>query len=161
MRIGHGYDIHRFGNGDHIYLGGVRIPHTQGMIAHSDGDVLIHALCDALLGAIGLGDIGQHFPDTDPQYRAKDSTFFLRTIVSWVHARGYQIQNADMTVIAEAPKIGPHRVAMCETLAPLLAVEQNAINVKATTAEGLGEIGKGAGIAVFAVVLLQKCNAAI
>jgi len=156
MRIGHGYDIHKMGPGSYVTLGGVEIPHTQGVVAHSDGDVLIHALCDALLGAIGLGDIGHHFPDTDMQYKGKASTFFLQTVMGLVKARGYAVENADMTIIAEAPKIAPHIQPMRQILAHLLLISPEQVNIKATTAEGLGAIGRKEGIAVHVVVLLAN-----
>ena len=156
MRIGHGYDVHRFGEGDHVVLAGVSIPYEQGLVAHSDGDVLLHALCDALLGACALGDIGQHFPDTDQQYANVDSRVLLRHVYSLVSAKGYQLANADISIIAEAPKMAVHGVSMCANVAQDLAVAIDQINIKATTTETLGFTGRREGIAVHAVVLLIK-----
>ena len=156
MRIGHGYDVHRFGEGDHIVIGGVTIPYEWGLIAHSDGDVLIHALCDALLGACGFGDIGQHFPDTDPQYANADSRELLKKVNEMVRDQGYEVANADITIAAQAPKMASHTKTMCNNLAENLLVEVNQINVKATTTEALGFVGRGEGIACHAVVLLQR-----
>jgi 2-C-methyl-D-erythritol 2,4-cyclodiphosphate synthase len=154
MRIGQGFDAHAFGGGDHVVLGGVRIPHSHGIVAHSDGDVLIHALCDALLGALGQGDIGQHFPDTDHRYRAADSRLFLREVAARVRAAGWVLVNADLTLLAQAPRVAPHRQAMADNLAADLGVAPAVINVKATTTERLGFIGRGEGLAAQAVVLL-------
>jgi 2-C-methyl-D-erythritol 2,4-cyclodiphosphate synthase len=155
MRIGHGYDVHRFGPGDHVVLGGVRIAHECGVVAHSDGDVLLHALCDALLGACGLGDIGRHFPDTDASYRGIDSRELLRRTYRLVAARGYRLGNADLTLIAQAPRVGAHTAAMCERIAADLDCGVERVNVKATTTEQLGFIGRGEGLAAYAVVLLE------
>ena len=141
MRVGQGMDVHAFGAGDHVVLGGVRIAHAQGIIAHSDGDVVIHALCDALLGAMGDGDIGQHFPDSDPRYRGADSRVFLRVVAERMRAAGLHLVNADITVLAEAPRIGAHRGAMAANLAPTCRFGA-AINIKATTTERLGFIGR-------------------
>lgn len=154
MRIGHGFDVHRFGDGDSVTLGGVRIAHSRGLIAHSDGDVALHALCDALLGALGEGDIGQHFPDSDPRYRGIDSRRLLRRCMERVTGAGYRLGNADITLIAERPRIAPHVAAMraCIAMDSECRVEQ--INVKATTSEGLGFTGREEGIAAHAVVLL-------
>jgi len=154
MRIGHGYDIHRFGEGKAITLGGVRIDHERGLEAHSDGDVLIHALCDALLGAIAAGDIGGHFPDTDPANADIDSRVLLRQIFDLVMQAGYHLGNADLTIVAQAPKMAPHIDAMRKNLAADLKASVELVSVKATTAEGLGAIGRGEGIAAHAVVLL-------
>lgn len=154
MRIGHGFDVHRFTSGDHVILGGVRIAHTQALAAHSDGDVIIHAVCDALLGAAALGDIGRHFPDTDPAWRGADSRGLLRHVVALIRARGFQVANVDATVIAQAPKLAPHITAMRANLAEDLKVEREAVNIKATTSEGLGFTGRGEGIAAHAVALL-------
>lgn len=154
MRIGHGYDVHRFGDGDHIMLGGVRIEHSQGLVAHSDGDVLIHALCDALLGAAALGDIGQHFPDTDPQFANADSRLLLRRVYQLLQQQGFRLLNADATIVAQSPKMAPHISAMRAAIAADLNVALQQINVKATTTEGLGFVGKREGIAVHAVVLI-------
>jgi len=156
MRIGHGYDVHRFGEGTFITLGGVRIPHTCGLLAHSDGDVLLHALCDALLGAAALGDIGKHFPDTDPQFKGADSRVLLRHVVAQVRARGWQVGNVDATIVAQAPKMAPHIETMRTSVAEDLEVEMDQINVKATTTEKLGFVGREEGIAVHAVALLVK-----
>jgi len=155
MRIGQGVDVHAFGAGDHVVLGGVRIAHAQGIVAHSDGDVVIHALCDALLGAMGDGDIGQHFPDSDPRYRGADSRVFLRVVAERMRAAGLQLINADITVLAEAPRIGAHRSAMAANLAADLDVAAALVNIKATTTEGLGFIGREEGIAAMASVLLS------
>ncbi|MBB5877229.1 MULTISPECIES: 2-C-methyl-D-erythritol 2,4-cyclodiphosphate synthase [Xanthomonas] len=154
FRIGQGYDVHAFGEGDHIMLGGVRVAHERGVLAHSDGDVVIHALCDALLGALALGDIGQHFPPSDPRWKGADSAQFLDHCVSLLHARGWRLGNADVTVICERPKVGPHAQAMRERLAALLQVELDCVSVKATTSERLGFTGRGEGIAAQAVALL-------
>ena len=159
MRIGHGYDVHRFGDGDHVMLGGVRIAHERGLIAHSDGDVLLHALCDALLGAVAAGDIGQHFPDTDPRYQGIDSRALLRHCYTLVRAQGYCLANLDVTVIAQRPRLSAHIAAMRECVAADLAVQRTQINVKATTTEGLGFTGREEGIACHAVVLLQVDDA--
>jgi len=156
MRIGHGYDVHRFGEGDFITLGGVRIPHKFGLIAHSDGDVLLHALSDALLGACALGDIGKHFPDTDPQFKGADSRALLRHVLSLVEAKGWKVENLDTTIIAQAPKMAPHIQSMRETIAADLKIELEQVNVKATTTEKLGFTGREEGIAVHAVALLSR-----
>jgi 2-C-methyl-D-erythritol 2,4-cyclodiphosphate synthase/2-C-methyl-D-erythritol 4-phosphate cytidylyltransferase len=155
MRIGQGVDVHAFGAGDHVVLGGVRIAHAQGIVAHSDGDVVIHALCDALLGAMGDGDIGQHFPDSDPRYRGADSRVFLRVVAQRMKSAGLRLVNADITVLAEAPRIGAHRSAMAANLAQDLQVAATAINIKATTTERLGFIGRKEGLAAMASVLLS------
>ena len=154
MRIGHGYDVHKFGVGDHLVLGGVTIPYEQGVIAHSDGDVLLHALCDAILGAAALGDIGKHFPDTDAKFSGIDSRVLLRHVVKLVNEKGYVIGNADLTLIAEAPKVSRYTEAMCINIAADLGVERDAVNVKATTTEKLGFIGEKKGLAAEAVVSL-------
>jgi 2-C-methyl-D-erythritol 2,4-cyclodiphosphate synthase len=156
FRIGHGYDVHRFGEGDFIVLGGVKIPHHSGFIAHSDGDVLIHALCDALLGAIAAGDIGQHFPDTDQRYKNIDSTVLLEQTNQLLIEAGYAIANIDLTIVAQAPKMSPHIQAMSHALADVLNIEKTQINIKATTTEGLGFCGRQEGIAVHAVVMLYR-----
>ncbi len=155
MRVGQGFDVHTFGAGDHVVLGGVRIAHERGVVAHSDGDVVIHALCDALLGALGKGDIGRHFPDTDPKYRGADSRLFLRTVAALVREAGYRLVNADVTVLAEAPRIAAHRLAMAANLAEDLDVAPELINIKATTTERLGFVGRGEGLAAQAAVLLE------
>ncbi|MHB8720373.1 MAG: 2-C-methyl-D-erythritol 4-phosphate cytidylyltransferase [Steroidobacteraceae bacterium] len=154
MRVGQGFDVHAFGAGDHVMLGGVRIAHPQGVVAHSDGDVVIHALCDAVLGALGEGDIGRHFPDSDPKYRGADSRVFLREVAARMQAAGLRLVNADLTVLAEAPRIAAHRAAMAANLAADLGVPARLINVKATTTERLGFIGRGEGLAALASVLL-------
>lgn len=154
MKIGHGFDVHRFCEGDGIVLGGVRIPHSAGLEAHSDGDVAIHALCDALLGALGLGDIGRHFPDTDPANKDIDSRVLLKCVVALAQQRGYRLGNADLTIIAQAPKLAPHVDTMRAILAGDLEADVEAVNVKATTTEGLGYIGREEGIAAHAVVML-------
>jgi 2-C-methyl-D-erythritol 4-phosphate cytidylyltransferase/2-C-methyl-D-erythritol 2,4-cyclodiphosphate synthase len=154
MRIGQGFDVHAFGAGDHVMLGGVRIAHPKGVVAHSDGDVVIHALCDAVLGALGDGDIGRHFPDSDPQYRGADSRVFLRSVAARMRAAGLTLINADITVLAEAPRIAAHRAAMAATLSADLGAPANLINIKATTTERLGFIGRGEGLAALASVLL-------
>ncbi|ARN72749.1 2-C-methyl-D-erythritol 2,4-cyclodiphosphate synthase [Oceanicoccus sagamiensis] len=155
MRIGQGYDVHRFGEGDHIMMGGVRIPYDQGLVAHSDGDVVLHALCDALLGACALGDIGKHFPDTDQQYANIDSRELLRHVYQLVKGQGYSLGNTDITVVAQAPKMAPHISAICSNIASDLQVAIDQVNVKATTTEYLGFAGRKEGIAVYALVLLQ------
>ena len=154
MRVGQGFDVHAFGEGDHVVLGGVRIAHPQGVVAHSDGDVVIHALCDAVLGAMGDGDIGRHFPDSDPQYRGADSRVFLRVVAARMQAAGLRLINADVTVLAEAPRIAAHRAAMAANLSADLGVPAQLINIKATTTERLGFIGRGEGLAALASVLL-------
>lgn len=156
MRIGHGYDVHAFTSGDHIVLGGVRIPHSHTFAAHSDGDVLIHALCDALLGALALGDIGRHFPDTSAEFENIDSRILLRRVVGLIHEQGYRLGNADVTIIAQAPKLAPHVDAMRVNLASDLQVDISRINVKATTTEKLGFAGRKEGVAAHAVVLLDN-----
>ena len=154
MRIGHGYDVHAFGDGDRIVVGGVRIGHTRGLVAHSDGDVVIHALCDAIFGALALGDIGQHFPPSDARWRNADSRMFLRHAAGLMRQNGYSLGNADVTVVCERPKIAPHAVAMRANLAADLECGIDRISVKATTSEKLGFTGREEGIAAQAVVLL-------
>ena len=154
MRIGHGYDVHRFGEGDSVILCGVRIPHTHGLVAHSDGDVALHALCDALLGAIAAGDIGRHFPDSDPRFRGADSRGLLRACMAMVSAAGYRLGNADVTIIAERPRLAAHIVAMRANVAADLDALDADVNVKATTSESVGFVGRHEGIAAHAVVLL-------
>jgi 2-C-methyl-D-erythritol 2,4-cyclodiphosphate synthase len=155
MRIGHGYDVHRFAEGEHVVLGGVTIPHSQGLEAHSDGDVLIHAICDALLGAVAAGDIGHHFPDTDPANAGVNSRVLLTRVLELVRDKGWKLANLDSTIIAQAPRMAPHILAMRTRLAADFNVEVGRINVKATTTEQLGFIGRGEGIAAHAVVLLE------
>ena len=154
MRIGQGYDVHAFGEGDHIILGGVTIPYQRGLMAHSDGDVLIHALCDALLGAAALGDIGRHFPDTDPRYSGADSRELLRHVMSLLSSKGYSLGNADMTIVAQAPKMSPYIEQMTTNIAADLGCDLSQVNIKATTTEKLGFEGRGEGIACQAIVLL-------
>jgi len=156
IRIGHGFDVHAYGDGNHVMLGGVRVPHERGVIAHSDGDVVIHALCDALLGALALGDIGRHFPPGDPQWKDADSRAFLRHCNALIRERGWMLGNADITVVCERPKVGPHAEAMRAALAEDLGVAIEAISVKATTTETLGFTGRGEGIAAHAVALLVR-----
>ncbi|ERL50121.1 2-C-methyl-D-erythritol 2,4-cyclodiphosphate synthase [Halomonas huangheensis] len=160
LRIGHGFDVHRFGEGDHLMIGGVRIPFDHAFIAHSDGDVLLHAISDALLGACALGDIGHHFPDTDPAWRGADSRDLLRQVMTSVAEQGYRVANLDATLMAQAPKMAPHLAAMREYIADDLRVPMEAINVKATTTERLGFTGRGEGIAAEAVVLLVSVGEA-
>ncbi len=154
MRVGHGFDVHAFGPGDHVILGGVSLPHEQGLRAHSDGDVVLHALCDALLGAIAAGDIGHHFPDDDERWKGADSRELLRAVMAQVHEAGYMVANVDSTVVAERPRLAEHIPAMAANLAADLQVAISQVNLKATTTEGLGAIGRGEGIAAHAVVLL-------
>lgn len=153
-RVGHGIDVHRFGDGNHVTLAGVPIPHEQGLIAHSDGDVALHALADALLGALALGDIGKHFPNTDAAYSGADSRVLLRHVVALIHARGYVVANADVTVLAERPKLAPHIALMRERIAEDLGVADDQVSVKATTTEKLGFVGRREGIEAHAVVML-------
>ncbi|OQW71497.1 MAG: 2-C-methyl-D-erythritol 2,4-cyclodiphosphate synthase [Proteobacteria bacterium ST_bin11] len=156
IRVGQGYDVHRFNEGDHIILGGVTIPYEKGLEAHSDGDVVLHALADAILGAAALGDIGKHFPDTDPEFKGADSRVLLRHVYKIVQEKGYKLVNADVTIIAQAPKMLPHVPAMRANIAADLTVDVDFINVKATTTEKLGFEGRKEGIAVQAVVLIEK-----
>lgn len=159
LRIGQGYDAHKFKDGDRIVIGGVTIPYSKGMAAHSDGDVALHALCDAMLGAAALGDIGKHFPDTDPAYKGIDSRILLRQVADKLRLIGYFVMNADLTIIAQAPKMAPHIPAMRENIAEDIGLSVEAINVKATTTEGMGFEGRGEGISALAVVLLQRREA--
>jgi len=154
MRIGHGFDVHRFGDGQSICLGGVTIPFDKGLIAHSDGDVLLHALSDALLGACALGDIGKHFPDTDPEYKDADSRFLLRAVYQLVLAKGYRLINCDLTVVAQAPKLAPYIEQMRKNIADDFATAIDNVSVKATTTESLGYEGRGEGISAHAMVLI-------
>ena len=155
MRIGQGFDVHAFAVGDHVMLGGVRVPHSCGVLAHSDGDVVIHALCDAIFGALGLGDIGQHFSPADARWCDADSRMFLRHAATLMRERGYALGNADITVICEAPKVRTYAAAMCACLADDMGSTVDRINVKATTTEKLGFLGRGEGIAAQACVLLE------
>jgi 2-C-methyl-D-erythritol 2,4-cyclodiphosphate synthase len=159
FRVGQGFDVHAFGPGDHLVLGGVRVPHDRGFIAHSDGDVLLHALCDALLGAAALGDIGQHFPDTDPAYRGADSRRLLTEVLVRVRQAGWQPVNIDSVIIAQAPKMAPHIPEMRENIARDCGISVTAVSVKATTTERLGFTGRGEGIAAQAAVLLRAVTA--
>jgi 2-C-methyl-D-erythritol 2,4-cyclodiphosphate synthase len=154
MRIGHGFDVHAFGAGDHLVLGGVRVPFARGVVAHSDGDVVVHALCDAMLGALALGDIGRHFPPSDPKWKGADSRDFLRHCAGLLRGHGWRLGNADITVVCELPKVGPHADAMRRNLAADTGVDIDAVSVKATTTERLGFAGRGEGIAAHAVCLL-------
>ena len=158
MRIGHGFDVHKFGGKGPIVLGGIEIPFEQGFIAHSDGDVAIHALCDAILGALCLADIGNHFPDTDGQYENISSRILLRHVVSLMTGRGFQLGNADITIVAQAPKMAPHLLAMRSCLSEDLKTSIDQVNVKATTTENLGYTGRKEGISVHAVVLLTPVD---
>lgn len=158
IRIGHGYDVHRFTRGDHVMLGGVKIPHTLALDAHSDGDVLIHAVCDALLGAIAAGDIGRHFPDTDAKYNNIDSCVLLDKVYQQVQQQGYILGNLDVTVIAQKPVLSNHIPGMCQRLAEVMQVSAEQINIKATTTERLGYIGREEGIAVHSVVIVYRAS---
>ena len=158
IRIGHGYDVHAFGDGDGIVLGGVQIPHSKALLAHSDGDVALHALSDAILGALGLGDIGHHFPDDDPALKGVDSRVLLRKVVAHMHANGYEVGNVDVTIIAQRPKLAPNIEAMRANIASDLETDASNCNVKATTTEKLGFAGREEGIAVHAVALLNEIN---
>lgn len=159
MRIGHGFDVHRFGPGNHLMIGGVKLPFEQGFVAHSDGDVLLHTVSDALLGACALGDIGRHFPDTDPAWEGADSRDLLRRVVQLVREQGFGVVNLDATLMAQAPKMAPHIDAMRRVIAEDLGVDVGQVNVKATTTERLGFTGRGEGIAAEAVVLVERLEA--
>lgn len=156
FRIGHGFDVHKFGGEGPVIIGGVSIPYGQGLIAHSDGDVALHALCDALLGAIAAGDIGRHFPDTDEKWKGANSRELLKDVYRRVQEQGYRLGNADVTIIAQAPKMAPFIEPMCQAIASDLQCDISMINVKATTTERLGFTGRKEGIACEAVVLLQR-----
>ncbi|UOV06125.1 2-C-methyl-D-erythritol 2,4-cyclodiphosphate synthase [Pseudoxanthomonas sp. F37] len=156
IRIGQGFDVHAFGDGDHLMLGGVRVPHERGVQAHSDGDVVLHALCDAMLGALALGDIGRHFPPSDDRWKGADSRAFVRHCDALLRERGWRVGNADVTVVCERPKVGPHADAMRARVAEDLGIGVDAVSIKATTSETLGFTGRGEGIAAQAVVLLVK-----
>ncbi len=159
MKVGSGFDVHAFGPGNAVMLAGVRVPHTFGVVAHSDGDVVLHAVCDALLGAAGLGDIGQHFSDKDAKWKGADSAQFVTAVLKMLSEKNLRVGNCDVTVIAEAPKVGPVRDQMCRRLAELLAVTPENVNIKATTTERLGFLGRSEGIAAQAVVLLVEAPA--
>ena len=156
FRVGNGYDVHQLAPGLPLVLGGVQVPHTKGCVAHSDGDVLIHALCDALLGALALGDIGQHFPDSSDEYAGIDSTILLRRVVAMIRERGWEIVNVDNTLLAQKPKIAPFVPRMRQTLAEVMGIPVDRVAVKATTTEHLGFVGREEGIAAYATCLLQK-----
>ncbi len=156
MRIGHGYDAHRLAAGERLVLGGVTIPHDKGLAAHSDGDVALHALCDALIGAAGGGDIGKHFPDDDPSYENIDSRILLRRVIATLAEQGLRVGNADLTIVAEEPRLAAHVAQMRAHIAADLGVDAKRVNVKATTTEKMGFVGRGEGIAAHAVVLLEE-----
>ncbi len=156
MRIGHGYDAHRLAAGERLVLGGVTIPHDKGLAAHSDGDVALHALCDALIGAAGGGDIGKHFPDDDPSYENIDSRILLRRVIATLADQGLRVGNADLTIVAEEPRLAAHVAQMRANIAADLGIAANRVNVKATTTEKMGFVGRGEGIAAHAVVLLEE-----
>lgn len=160
IRVGSGFDIHAFGPGDAVMLGGVRVPYSQGVVAHSDGDVLLHALVDAMLGAAGLGDIGMHFPDTDPRWRGANSAVFVTHARELLEARGYRTANADLTLLAQAPKIAALRDAIRDSIARLLGLPPDCVNIKATTPEHLGALGRKEGLAAMASVLIEPIAAA-
>jgi 2-C-methyl-D-erythritol 2,4-cyclodiphosphate synthase len=156
FRIGFGYDVHRLAEGRELWLGGVRIPHMVGAVGHSDADVLLHAVCDALLGAVAMGDIGRHFPDTDPQWKGADSKLLLVGVVRLLHEAGWEVGNVDSTLVLERPKILPHVPAMRSTMAPLLGVPEDAVSIKATTNERLGFVGREEGVCAYAVALVRR-----
>ena len=156
IRIGHGFDVHKFGGEGPVIIGGVSVPYEQGLVAHSDGDVALHALCDALLGSIAAGDIGRHFPDTDDEWKGADSRELLKDVYRRVKEQGYRIGNVDVTIMAQAPKMAPHIDAMCQAIAEDLETDIGNVNVKATTTERLGFTGRKEGIASEAVVLITK-----
>ena len=155
MRIGHGFDVHRLVAGRKLLLGGVEIPHAVGLLGHSDADVLLHAICDAILGAVAAGDIGKHFPDSDPKYQGIDSRLLLRHVVALMHHQGYRFCNLDATILCQRPKLAPHIEAMCHNIAADCQCSRGQVNVKATTTEKLGFEGREEGISAHAVVLLQ------
>jgi len=156
MRVGHGYDVHRLVAGRKLVIGGVDIPHEKGLLGHSDADVLLHAVCDALLGAAGLGDIGRHFPDTAAQYKGIASIKLLQEVTRLLHQAGFRVNNIDGTIVAERPKMAPHVLDMIANIAGAAKLERSAVNVKATTTEGLGFAGRGEGIAAYAVATIRK-----
>jgi 2-C-methyl-D-erythritol 2,4-cyclodiphosphate synthase len=155
MRIGHGFDVHRLVPDRDLILGGVKIPYEHGLLGHSDADVLLHAVSDAILGALGLGDIGRYFPDTDPTYKGVDSMLLLEHVVGLAHTRGFRVGNLDTTIVAQRPKLAPHVAQMLTNLAQVCQVPSGCVNVKATTTEHLGYAGRGEGIAAYAVVLME------
>lgn len=161
MRIGHGYDVHRLVEGRKLIMGGVEIPWEKGLLGHSDADVLLHAIADAILGALGMGDIGKHFPDTDPAFKGADSMKLLAHVVSLADSRGWQVGNLDATIIAQRPKMAPHIPVMRSGIAATLAIGEDRVNVKATTEEGLGFSGREEGISAHAVVLMARKNGSI
>lgn len=156
VRVGFGYDVHRLAEGRELWLGGIKIPHSVGALGHSDADVLLHAVCDALLGAIALGDIGQHFPDTDAAWKGADSKELLKAVVAMIGERGWEVGNVDCTLVLERPKIMPHVGAMRAAMAPLLRVDQDAVSIKATTSEKMGFVGREEGVCAYAVALVQR-----
>ncbi len=156
LRIGNGYDVHRLADGLPFYLGGVKVEHTKGCVAHSDGDTLIHALCDALLGALALGDIGKHFPDTSDEFKGIDSKILLERTYALIKEQGFELVNADCTILLQKPKIAPYILPMREKLASVLKINKNIISVKVTTTEGVGFVGREEAIAVYATVLVEK-----
>ncbi|MCB0793498.1 MAG: 2-C-methyl-D-erythritol 2,4-cyclodiphosphate synthase [Flavobacteriales bacterium] len=156
IRVGFGYDVHRFAEGRELWLGGVKIPHEKGLLGHSDADALLHAICDALLGATGKGDIGTHFPDTDPAWKGADSRELLRAVVGLLHADGWRVGNVDCTLVLERPKMMPHAEAMRNTIAPLLDLAPDAVSIKATTNEQMGHLGREEGVCAYAVALVQR-----
>jgi 2-C-methyl-D-erythritol 2,4-cyclodiphosphate synthase len=158
FRIGIGYDAHRLAKGRPLIIGGLKIPYDLGLMGHSDADVLIHAIIDAILGALAMGDIGMHFPDNDPAYKDIDSMIMLEKVMEWVKREGYRINNLDNTIVAEMPKLGPHIKGMKERLSGVLEIRRNQINIKATTTEGMGFCGRGEGISAFSVVSLKKAG---
>ena len=158
LRIGQGYDVHAFTAGDHVTLGGEKIPHTHGILAHSDGDVLLHAICDALLGAAGLGDIGMHFPDTDPRWKGADSRAFVRHVRDLLKERDFVVVNVDSTVICETPRLGKYREAMRTNIAADLGINITRVNIKATTSEKMGFIGRAEGLACQAIALIEHIS---
>lgn len=156
IRVGNGYDVHQLAEGLKLFLGGVEIEHTKGCVAHSDGDVVIHALCDAILGALALGDIGKHFPDTSAEYKGIDSKILLESVISLIWERGYVVGNADITIAAQRPKMAPHIVKMREVLSTIMKIDVDRVSIKATTTEKLGFVGREEGIEVYATVLVVK-----
>ena len=158
MRIGSGFDVHAFGPGDMVVLGGVRVPSSRGVIAHSDGDVVLHALCDAMLGAAGLGDIGMHFPDTDPVWKGAESRRFVAAVLEMLGVRKLRVGNVDITLLAQTPKVSPYRLEIRRSIAQMLGVTENQVNVKATTTEHLGFIGRSEGLAAQAVVMIRSAG---